>query len=407
MKKTPFAVRLPCDRSFAGGQRFASGLLSPWFAETLPSLPDQQMPSPLARRPDQSSDLVIGTCGAHLIGRTNQVARFHNSHCNNISLLDNAERVKHDHRTREDHDPWWGFRTTLREWLDTGPARPTDCHDLWRAWPYPRRQDKEATVAEQDASLEAVGSPEYAGTSEHAGTTAALHEPAEDDTVRERAGSSLPDDLHDLERELCRLPDVSAARIVTDRAERPTEVHILARPGKPAKQVARDVQSVALASFGLELDRRIISVVQLGVNGATEAGAEAEAEVGGFRPVIAGINAETSDLRALVRVSLSLDAEHAVGFAEGSVASTARHRLVATATLDALRQLAPSAEAVDIDSAQIVRVGPYDVAVVTAVFVAPPQEEVVSGSAIVRLNAESDAVARAVLDATNRRLPRI
>ena len=33
--------------------------------------------------------------------------------------------------------------------------------------------------------------------------------------------------------------------------------------GKHAKQVARDIQSVAMASFGLELDRRIISVVQL------------------------------------------------------------------------------------------------------------------------------------------------
>lgn len=250
-------------------------------------------------------------------------------------------------------------------------------------------------MAEQDAPLEAVKSPEYAGT------TAALDEPVTRDSPGNGTGSGPGSEIADLERELCRLPDVSAARIVLDRHERPTEVHILARPGKPAKHVARDVQSVALASFGLELDRRIISVVQLGA----ESAAHVDAPASEFRPVIAGINAETSDLRALVRVSLSLDAEHAVGFAEGSVASTARHRLVASATLDALRQLAQSAEAVDVDSAQIVRVGPYDVAVVTVVFVAPPLEEVVSGSAVVRLNAESDAVARAVLDATNRRLP--
>jgi hypothetical protein len=211
-------------------------------------------------------------------------------------------------------------------------------------------------------------------------------------------------DLRALEFELCRLPDVSAARIVADRAGRPTEVHVLAVPGKHAKQVVRDVQSVALASFGLELDRRIVSVVQLGGNGIPE---EQPAPAPDFRPVIVGINAETSDLRALVRVNLTLDGEHAVGFAEGSVASSARQRLVAGATLDALRQLAPAAEAVDVDSAQIVRVGPHDVAVVTVVYVAPPVEQVVSGSAIVRLNAESDAVARAVLDATNRRLPRV
>ena len=44
---------------------------------------------------------------------------------------------------------------------------------------------------------------------------------------------------------------------------------------------------------------------------------------------------------------------------------TARHRLVATATIDALRQLDPAAECIDVDHAQIVRVGQLDVAVVT------------------------------------------
>jgi hypothetical protein len=51
-----------------------------------------------------------------------------------------------------------------------------------------------------------------------------------------------------------------------------------------------------------------------------------------------------------------------------------------------------------------VRVGAHDLAVVTVVFVVPPAEQIVSGSALVRPQQEADAVARAVLDATNRRL---
>ena len=62
-------------------------------------------------------------------------------------------------------------------------------------------------------------------------------------------------DLRDVEAELCRLPDVAAARIVADQAGRPIEVHVLAGSGKHAKQVVRDIQSVALASFGLDIDR--------------------------------------------------------------------------------------------------------------------------------------------------------
>lgn len=210
-------------------------------------------------------------------------------------------------------------------------------------------------------------------------------------------------DLAEVERELCRLPEVTSVRIVDDGG-RPTEVHVLARTGKAAKQIVRDVQSVSLASFGLDLDRRIVSVVQLEgtdpVHGVAEAGAP-------FRPVIAGINAEASGLRTLVRVTLAYEEIEAVGFAEGTIASTARHRLVAAAALDALRQLAPAAECLDIESAQVVRIGVHDVAVVTVVAVAPPEELVIAGSAVVRLHQEADAVARAVLDATNRRLPRL
>jgi hypothetical protein len=204
-------------------------------------------------------------------------------------------------------------------------------------------------------------------------------------------------DLAEIEREICRLPDVSIARLVAEGDSRVSEVHVVAHPGKHPKQIVRDVQSIALASFGLELDRRIISVVQLGRNLVDQ-------EPAGIRPSIVAITAEANGLRSLVRVTLVRDDEEAVGFAEGSVATTARHRLVATATVDALRQLEAGAECIDVDHAQIVRVGAHDIAVVTVVFVAPPAEQIVSGSAIVRPQQEADAVARAVLDATNRRL---
>jgi hypothetical protein len=204
-------------------------------------------------------------------------------------------------------------------------------------------------------------------------------------------------DLADIEREICRLPDVSIARLVAEDDGRISEVHVVAHPGKHPKQIVRDVQSIALASFGLEFDRRIISVVQLGRNLLDQ-------EPAGIRPSIVAITAEANGLRSLVRVTLVREDEEAVGFAEGSVATTARHRLVATATVDALRQLEAGAECIDVDHAQIVRVGSHDIAVVTVVFVAPPSEQIVSGSAIVRPQQEADAVARAVLDATNRRL---
>jgi hypothetical protein len=218
------------------------------------------------------------------------------------------------------------------------------------------------------------------------------------DEWSEGAGAVDDLDLTEIEREICRLPDVSIARLVAEPDGRISEAHIVAHAGKHPKQIVRDVQSIALASFGLELDRRVISVVQLGANALDETAPPEP------RPLIVAITAESSGLRSLVRVTLTRDEDEAVGFAEGSIATTARHRLVATATVDALRQLEPAAECIDVDHAQILRVGAHDIAVVTVVFVLPPSEQLVSGSAIVRPQQEADAVARAVLDATNRRL---
>jgi len=212
-------------------------------------------------------------------------------------------------------------------------------------------------------------------------------------------------DLTEVEAELCRLPEVTAVRIVTDHAGRPIEVHVLAHAGKPAKQIVRDVQSVSLASFGIELDRRIVSVVQLSANGITTATASDTSE-STTRPRIVTVQAQSSGFRTAVQVTLGTYADERTGFAEGSIAASTRPRLLAEATLDALRQLEPAAECLDVTTADVTRAGSHDVVVVVLVSVDPPHERHLSGSAIVYQHVD-DAVVRAVLDATNRRLPHL
>jgi hypothetical protein len=214
--------------------------------------------------------------------------------------------------------------------------------------------------------------------------------------------SAHDSELRDLEDELCRLSGVVAVRIVGDRGGRPTEVHVLSDQSKPPKQTVRDVRSVAQTVFGLELDHRIVSVAQLdtdhqdSVRDGQPTRREARARIGNVHVTADGV-------RAHVSVEL-LDGEREhTGFAEGSVAAIARPLLVATATLDAIRHIEPSAARVHIASAEVNRVGPSRVALVTIVFVEPSSELVVSGSAVVRRDRD-DAIARAMLDATNRRL---
>lgn len=65
-----------------------------------------------------------------------------------------------------------------------------------------------------------------------------------------------------LEEDLKRVTGIRQARVVG--VETPSEIHIVASPGRSAKQLVRDVQSLASAGFGLEIDHRIVSIVQLG-----------------------------------------------------------------------------------------------------------------------------------------------
>ncbi len=212
--------------------------------------------------------------------------------------------------------------------------------------------------------------------------------------------------LRELEDELCRLAGVVAVRVVGDRAGRPTEIHVLSDQTKPAKQTVRDVRALAQTVFGLELDHRIVSVAQLDDGASSDARAvETAAPAIESRLRVASVAVEAGGVRAEARVVLADGEREFSGYAEGSGATVARAQLVATATLDALRQADVHADALHVDGAQVARMASQKVAIVTLVYVDPPLELFVSGSAVVRQDRD-DAVARALLDATNRRLAR-
>jgi hypothetical protein len=234
-------------------------------------------------------------------------------------------------------------------------------------------------------------------------------------------------DLGAVERELCRIPEVRAARIVADDSGQLVEVHILATTGKAAKQLVRDVQSVAITSSGIDIDHRIVSVVQLEEDGTTVAASPAAAAASAAeaadvastnghdsaapapidRVIVDSVLVAKHELRAKATVTLKRGDDQAVGVAEGTVASSARWRIVAEAALNALRTLEPGASTVSVEMAGVQRIGDRSLGIVTLIMVIPPHEELLAGVAPVRGGAEEDAVARAVLDATNRRLARL
>ena len=221
--------------------------------------------------------------------------------------------------------------------------------------------------------------------------------------------------LPELEDALRQIPGVRAASVVTGPDAQPTEIHVLADRLKPAKQVVRDIQSLAMARYDLDIDHRIVSVVQIDdgdgpalrlavpPNDTIDVTDNAPAHVETSpRPLVDAVVVRTSHSEAEVTVTLAFGGDVFIGSASGSAAIASRPRIVARATLDALGELLGTPA--DIEHSTVLPVGSRSVAVsVLQIQVPRTGEQVLSGSAVVRGD-ESDAVARSVLDALNRRL---
>ncbi|NQV06904.1 hypothetical protein HQ535_10150 [bacterium] len=201
-------------------------------------------------------------------------------------------------------------------------------------------------------------------------------------------------DYQQLEETLARLPSVMAIR-VAGTGDRLEEIHVLAAPEKAAKQVVRDVQTLVMARFGIEIDRRIVSVVQIGPDRIS-----ADED----RPAIIGVHEIPEGTRVTVAVTLRWHGEDYVGTATGPSASSARLRLVGESALSAAEDIIVD-EALALDAIGAPTIGMRKVINVVIISTGPRGEDVAIGSSL-SSGDDNEATVRAVLDALNRRISR-
>lgn len=195
----------------------------------------------------------------------------------------------------------------------------------------------------------------------------------------------------EIEAVLLMIPGVRAARVVADPAGTPIEVHIVAGGEKSAKQLVRDVQTVAQASLGMGIDHRIVSVVQF---------PDLQTAPPERRITIDEMTTETRGNNTRVRVLLSWSNVSSTGEAAGLTSSEGLLRIAAQATLEAVRGLLADGAWLALDHVSVQRVGSRDVVLAT---ISLGGGGALSGSAVVE-GQHTEAAVRAVLDALNRKL---
>lgn len=196
-----------------------------------------------------------------------------------------------------------------------------------------------------------------------------------------------------IEEAIAALDGIEAVRLVPGERRPIDELHVVVGPGREPKTTVRDLQSLLTAGFGIEVDRRVISVVQL----PGDTGQRLRA--GLPRLVLDTVQIEVRGSETSVTVHL-LDGEETIRGAAGPVNADSVVTATAEAALDAIETLRPSMT-LRLLGAELAPVGSERIAVAAIDAVHGRTRDLLTGSAVVR-GYEPDAVARAVLDATNR-----
>ena len=221
-------------------------------------------------------------------------------------------------------------------------------------------------------------------------------------------------DVPAMERDLARIPAVSSARVVEDGGQ-VHEVHIVCGTGRSPKLIGRDVQSLLAARWGVDIDHRKVSVVQLEDGGGVDL-TEEEATVAeettpappgagspAARPAVVRVAVSVSGEDAEATVTVAADGRSAEGTARGVPSWAAQRRLAAAATLGALRELDPAVGSCEIAEISVVGHGAESVVVVAVATWRDGAERTLAGAAPVgaggELRAAADSVLRALLPA--------
>ena len=221
-------------------------------------------------------------------------------------------------------------------------------------------------------------------------------------------------DVPAMERDLGRIPAVTSARVMVDDGQ-VNEVHIVCGSGRSPKLIGRDVQSLLAARWGVDLDHRKVSVVQLEGQevdltaeepGAEESGSEPAggqegpaADPLGASPRIVRVAVAVSGEEAEATVTVSSGEREVEGQARGVPSWAGQRRLAGVAALEALRGLEPHVGSCQLEDIAVVGAGAESVVVISVSAWREGVERTFAGAAPVGSGGELRAAAEAVLRA--------
>jgi len=207
------------------------------------------------------------------------------------------------------------------------------------------------------------------------------------------------------EQELSKITGVRSVRVVG--GARPSEIHVVAGKARSPKQIVRDVQSLAVAGFGVSIDHRIVSVVQIDEDSVGQSSPRSRLARGPQpgRPLVESVQTSVEGANRGVRVILGWpEGVRSEGNASSGTSRELQARAAMEATVEALAPaLAVRSMRVEVEHAFVQAMGRDEAVVVKATVYEGDEATGVTGAVLVDDEVASAGV-RALLHAINRKL---
>jgi hypothetical protein len=199
----------------------------------------------------------------------------------------------------------------------------------------------------------------------------------------------------DLEREINKLDGVTSCRVLSTGVEI-EEIHVISPPDRTPKKVVRDIESLLLVHFGIRIDHRKISIVQLGQPAASPSALD--------RPGITSVEKRTTADGMQVCVEINSNGSSFRGVVAGE-AGDSDLQLSSRALILALEKLLNRPGVLALEEVTVLRIGDQDIVLALLRWLLGERIELLVGATVARGDPLEDA-ARATFDAVNRKLVR-
>lgn len=195
-----------------------------------------------------------------------------------------------------------------------------------------------------------------------------------------------------MENHIKRIESVVSSKIVLGKDDIIDEIHVVANGLRGPKQIARDVQSILLATYDVDVDHKKISIAQIDDE---TVGRKAR------RVKLEGVLRETLGSRSTIKVTIFHDGEEYISSRSGVNSARNIDRMLVEATLDTAHGICGLEDVFLFEDIRQIQIAGTNIVAICITGIINGTEHKFCGSSIVGKDYDR-AVVKATLDAINR-----